>query len=269
MKKTLVALFALAGTFVSDGATTLRYLIEFNTGNGGVTNSVESTSAGATSITQTGYVNWNNETTMDGSSYVHPLTSSNWKIDDTNGIDNGNGEALNASDGFTIMFNGYATSQNWGDFVSFTVGTQSYKLEINNSDGLNVYNATQQNSYDAQLTNIDRLTWYNYGVSVYDGTCTLVAIDSAGTVIDETSFSGLSGNLTNITDIASFEMHSGKGYFTDNIAVYDGAIDTDTMVAITKAQVAGKGTLAVVPEPATASLSLLGLAALMIRRRRA
>lgn len=267
MKKTLIALITIAGSVMANEAT-LRYLIEFNGKDGSIKNAA--VAPGETALTVNGYVNWGGPgSLMDGSASAHSFgRSNNWNIVSSTGLDNGNNGILNATDGFTITFNGYAGANNWGDFISFTVGNQSYKFEITDSTSLNIYNATQQSTPEAQITGISRNTWYNYGLSVMNGVATLVAVDTDGAVVSQTTFSGLSGNLTGIYACSSFEAHNKNDYYLDNVAVYDGAIDVNGLRAITREQVAGNGTLNVVPEPTTATLSLLALCGLAARRRR-
>ncbi len=273
MKKTIIALMALAGSAMSQDAITLRYLLEFNNNDGSATNTAQS--KGETPISTNGYVNWGNPgSLMDGSTNAHPSSkASNWYITSSTGIGNGDKGVLSTDTGFTITFNGYAASEvNWKDFISFTVGNESYKFELNDASALNIYTATTQQSTAAQISNVEKGKWYNYAVSVLGDNYTISVFDITGTLVSSAqTFKGATGNLTGVYDVASFQNHTSDSYFTDNIAIYDGALSTELISQLTKEQVAGKGTpqsFAVVPEPATATLSLLALAGLASRRRR-
>ena len=279
MKKTLIALMALAGSAMSQDAITLRYLLEFNNNDGSATNTAQS--KGETPISQNGYVNWGNPgSLMDGSTNAHPSSKAeNWSITSGTGIGNGDKGVLSTDTGFTITFNGYAASGvNWKDFISFTVGNESYKFELNDGSALNIYTATTQASTAAQISNVEKGKWYNYAVSVLGDNYTFSVFDITGTLVSSSqTFKGATGNLTGVYDVSSFEPHTTsfedktKQYFTDNIAIYDGALSTKLISQLIKEQVAGKGTpqsFAVVPEPTTATLSLLALAGLAARRRR-
>ena len=273
MKKTLIALIALAGSAMSQDAITLRYLLEFNNNDGSATNTAQS--KGETPISTNGYVNWGNPgSLMDGSTNAHPSSkTNNWYITSSTGIGNGDKGVLSTDTGFTITFNGYAASgENWKDFISFTVGNESYKFELNAGSALNIYTATTQDSTAAQISNVEKGQWYNYAVSVLGDNYTISVFDITGTLVSSAqTFKGATGNLTGVYDVASFEAHTSGSYFTDNIAIYDGALSTELISQLTKEQVAGKGTpqsFAVVPEPTTATLSLLALAGLAARRRR-
>lgn len=263
---------ALAGSAMSQEVITLRYLLEFNDNDGKATNTAQS--MGETSISTNGYVNWGNPgSLMDGSTNAHPSSKSqNWYIASSTGIGNGNEGVLSTETGFTITFNGYASGENWKDFISFTVGEESYKFELDAGSSLNIYTATTQSSTAAQVSNVEKGKWYNYAVSVLGDSYTISVFDVTGTLVSSAqTFEGATGNLTGVYDVASFEAHTSSKYYTDNIAIYDGALSTELLSQLTKEQVAGMGTrqsFAVVPEPTTATLSLLALAGLAARRRR-
>ena len=273
MKKyiTLAALLA-AGTACANAEdiVTLRYLLDFNTlpSSGGLSLANGAIAPGDTSATAVGFVNYTTGT-MDGSDYAHPGNSSNWKIESSSGLNDGNNGVLSSTSGFTIVFNGYAGSSNWGDFISFTVGSESYKFEINDGNGLNIYTATTQSTSAATVEGVSRDTWYNYAISVSGTNYALTVVDTSGKVVGTEKFSGVEGNLTLIQDISSFEMHNKSDYKIDNVAVYDGVLSSENLVALTKSQVEGNGTIQVIPEPsAFGMLAGLGALALVASRRR-
>lgn len=273
MKKyiTIAALFAAGTAFANAEDVTLRYLLDFNTlGGSGAVLENKSSAPGETGMTQDGYVNYASGT-MDGSDYAHPGSKSNWKIQSDSGIGNGSGEVLSSASGFTIVFNGYAAeTSNWGDFISFTVGSESYKFEINGGNGLNIYTGTDQSTAAAQISGVNRNTWYNYAISVYGSDYVLTVINTSGNIVGTSRFTGSTGNLTLIQDVSSFEAHPKGGSKIDNVAVYDGVLTSENLAMLTKSQVAGIGTIQVIPEPSAFGL-LAGLGALVAvssRRRR-
>ena len=276
MKKTIVALVALAGVTLAQDSITLRYLIDCNTFTGNqlsFVNAAEEQYKGSTEIVSKGFCNYTSST-MDGSSYATTASNDlNWKIENANGINDGTTTGvLNTTKGFTITFNGYATSdQNWKDFLSFTVGGQQYKLELNAGSDLFIYNKDLGTSSPfASVSNVSKGNWYNYAVSVLGSSYTFSVFNVEGELVSSatTVTNGATGNLTGIYNCSNFDAHTSSLYFLDNIAIYDGAIDENGLKAITREQVAGNGTLNVVPEPTTATLSLLALCGLAARRRR-
>lgn len=279
MKKTLIALIALAGVSFAQDDITLRYLIDCNTYEGGQLSFVNAATEqykGSTEIISEGFCNYTSST-MDGSSYATTASrANNWKIEDADGINDGTADGvLNTDKGFTITFNGYATSgQNWKDFLSFTIGGQQYKFELNGGSDLFIYNKDLgTGSPYASVSNVSKGNWYNYAVSVLGSSYTFSVFNMEGELVSSatTVTNGATGNLTGIYNCSNFDSHNSDKYYIDNIAIYDGVLSEKQISQLTKDQVAGKGTtqsFAVVPEPATATLSLLALCGLAARRRR-
>lgn len=274
MKKTLIALIALAGVSFAQDDITLRYLLDFE-GPGGNANAA--TNGGSTEFTSLQFINYTPEgTAMDGS-YAGKTTRKEWEIVSADGLNDGTKDGvLNTTDGFTIMFNGYANTAAWKSFLSFTVSntvdeittSTPYKFEMKNTASeLGIYTNPDAGCL-ATLNGLERNTWYNYAVSVSGSTYVFAAIDTTGKVVSSYTMTGAVGNLTGVYQISSYDAHTWDGYMIDNVAIYDGAMDFNAMRAITREQVAGNGTLNVVPEPATATLSLLALCGLAARRRR-
>ena len=274
MKKTIIALMAFAGVSFAQDDITLRYLLDFE-GPGGSANAA--LNPGSTAFTAHQFINYSDAgLAMDGS-YAGKTTRKEWSITSSAGLNDGSTSGvLNTTDGFTIMFNGYADSETWKSFLSFTVSSTvgetttstPYKFEMKAEPSeLGIYTNPDAGCL-ATLNNLKRDTWYNYDVSVSGSTYTFAAIDTNGTVVSSYTMTGATGNLTGIYQVSSYDAHTTAGYMIDNVAVYDGAMDFNAMCAITREQVAGNGTLNVVPEPTTATLSLLALCGLAARRRR-
>lgn len=274
MKKTIIALVALVGVSFAQGDITLRYLLDFN-GPGGSENAA--VNGGSTGITTLQFINYTDEgLAMDGS-YAGKTTRKEWSITSSAGLNDGTTDGvLNTTDGFTLMFNGYADSASWKSFLSFTISNTvgetttntPYKFEMKGTASeLGVYTNPDAGCL-ATLDGLKRDTWYNYAVSVSGSTYTFAAIDTTGQLVSSYTMTGATGKLTGIYHISSYDDHKTSGYMIDNVAVYDGAMDFSAMSVITREQVAGNGTPNVVPEPTTATLSLVALAGLAVRRRR-
>ena len=288
MKKTIIMLLSLAGIAAGADDVTLRYsLTQFNDGEPANT----ATDAGTTSVDHSGYVNWRNQADIGGRTkgVAHLHGGARFSIGSASsgfgGINAGGSDVLNTTDGFTLVFNGYAPAeQNWGDFLSFTVGSTQYKFETANSSTTNVFifqkNESESGGSPIGKTNVsgvDRGTWYNYALTVSDKTSsvasyTLSVWDSNGTLIGEKrTFEGATGNLNYLREGSAFDEHWEKDHLLDNFGLYDGVLTDDDLAALVRSEAAGTGMIQsfeVIPEPATATLSLLALAGLAVRRRR-
>ncbi len=252
MKKSLIALFALAG--ISTGATCVTSIDEldqskiasyfnFDTGN--------TKSSGSESTTWYERCLWNEEgyatATNTGGSYCMYSTSL----------------GMSAIDGFTVSF----------DVNSFSSGTilsvlsngasnasaawRTIRLTTDEDGSLNLHWCAQ--SFDTGITS-DMLDWTTLTIVCETNTATVVSL-----YVD-----GVFNNSISIDNPANFKSEgvtkAQMGWFgtssnsatstIDNVLFYKEALSATEVAAL------------IVPEPATASLSLLGLAALMIRRRR-
>ena len=275
MKKyiTLATLLAAGSALANatDGIT-LRYEIsEF--GDGNPTNSAST--PGNTSVVATGgYVNWVEMSDISGTTdKVANLTGNgHFSISGSSGINAGGNNVLSTENGFTLVFNGYATS-NWADFLSFTIGNVQYKFETDNGESVHIYTPSGEgnnvNSV-AYVSNIEKNTWYNYAISVSGTSYTYSAWDSAGNKISSTTFTGAEGALTDVYEGARFSEHWNYGSKIDNFGLYDGVLGDNELKALVKSEASGKGMVqAFIPEPsAFGLLAGLGALALVGTRRR-
>ncbi len=253
MKKTLIALFALAGT--SFGATCIASIEEldqskinsyfnFDTGN--------SASISSTGTTWSEKCIWNEDgyatSTKEGSHNMYTTSL-----------------GLSAVDGFTVSF----------DINSFTSGTilsicsngaanagnnwRAIRLSTDNDGSLNLHWCEQ--SFDSGITS-DMLDWTTLTIVCKTDTANVVSLYVDGV---------FNNSITLTTNPANFKSEgvtkAQMGYFGNSN--YSATSTIDNVLFYKEALSASEVAALVVPEPATASLSLLGLAALMIRRRRA
>lgn len=117
---------------------------------------------------------------------------------------------------------------------------------------------TSQRGDTSDVLNLGDVSKINITLSVLgaNGSQT-VGLYINGVLLDTLTYNGnMNGNTTNI-----------QTWLNTNVTYGDIKLDTDK--ALSESEIPGFAGFAPVPEPATASLSLLGLAALMMRRKRA
>ena len=147
--------------------------------------------------------------------------------------------------------------------------------DTNGYTTMNVFTATDGHNVGAEnsmlsvaaITQDDTSSWYTEALTAKNGNLTLSVLDSTASLIATTTVtSAYTGCLYSVRGYVDFMFveHS----FIVNLAIYDDALTTEQLAALTKYEVA-KGTVSqTIPEPATATLSLLALAGLAMRRRR-
>lgn len=172
-----------------------------------------------------------------------------------------------------IFASNFATAN--GIIITASNTTDGAKFGLlGGATGVSNYNkaTTLTTNLNQDATAFQHLTLINYGGSLYlysdytKGTFGTSGVDH----LTQSSFSGQTGLLLN-------QFHVGFGYNSDsygvvtstpltmkNLTTYKFDAATDTLESVLIATGAAPA-----PEPTTASLSLLGLAALMMRRRRA
>ncbi len=275
MKKTIMALLALGGIASGADNVTLRYsLTSFSSGYPLNT----AANGGTTDVDHHGYVNWSNVEDISGTTkaVANLVGNGHFSIGGTDanygGINAGGSNVLNTTDGFTLVFNGYAVDA-WADFLSFTVGSTQYKFETDAANGVWIYTPTgSEHAVDgvASVSNVSREKWYNFALTASVGGYTLSVWDENGEKLSSSTFTGATGNLNYLYEGSGFEQH-WKGGHLDNIGLYDGVLTDDNLASLVRSEASGNGMIqsfAVIPEPATATLSLLALAGLAARRRR-
>ena len=121
----------------------------------------------------------------------------------------------------------------------------------------------------ASISGVKKNTWYNYALTVVGDSYTLSVWDVSGTKLSSDTFTGATGNLVDVYEGARFSQHWHGGAI-DNFGLYDGVLSDNNLSALVKSEAVGTGMVQsfLVPEPTTATLSLLALAGLAARRRR-
>ncbi len=272
MKKTLIALVALAGVACADEIITLRYsMTGFRTDGEAPSNTAAA--PGATAISKNAnYVNWYNGQDISGVTTTLAKVSGAGKISitDASGIKAAGETVFSTETGFTMVFNAYTTND-WSDICSLTVGDTAYKFETNGGVGhqVKVYTPAEGGGVSevSYVSNVMRETWYNLALTAQGGSYTFSVWDAEGNKVSSNTFTGAAGNLVDVTTISSFNAQSSGGYM-NNFGLYDGVLSDAYLKELVVSEAAGKGMIQSVPEPATATLSLLALAGLASRRRR-
>ncbi len=209
---------------------------------------------------------------------------------------------LNTTNGFTISINicGSDTSSNttWARYLSIsiddsttngagysyltfvgadttngTTGTGLFTAE--NSVNLPIFEETSGSTLDnllnTGLSAIDAGTWYNVVLAVESDVWTLSVYDAEGsalyTMIGYDPDESYVGDLTALYVGGLVSDYDKSGALVDNIAVFDTVLSVDEQIELSVSTLSGNG-IPTVPEPSTATLSLLALAGLCARRRR-
>ena len=240
MKKTLIALLALGGMVMGNTIEPVWSMQDINLGT---TANTAITLGGDVSLNTTdGYtavitLNWTGVSnaplfwlgTDDGSSYTNSTATVGYKgTDYHNSLFNTSGSNSNAENKFT----GEAGALQ--DYISDVV---------------------KQNSKDSSLAD-KTLTFF---LTSQNGTATLYSLDYTNAVVQIAAQTGMATGVVTGLHVGHWGTNASQNTGNMSIALYTGVMDTVAMQNI-----AGK----IIPEPATATLSLLALAGLAARRRR-
>jgi len=273
-------LLSLVGITVGADNITLRHSLT-NSSTSTPSNTAEN--PGGTIISDNKFINYSLMEAISGSDkhVAHLTGDGHFSIGSTDssfgGMMAGGSKTLNTTDGFTLVFNGYApngTTGNWADFLSFTVGSTQYKFETGDTTNIKIYTPSSSGGVSemASMSGVNRETWYNFALTALGSGYTLSVWDASGTKVGSCTFTGATGNLNYLYEGSTFEQHwDGKSLYLANFGVYDGVLTDDNLAALVRSEAAGTGMIQsyeVIPEPATATLSLLALAGLALRRRR-
>ena len=300
MKKTMVALLALSGITMADDIT-LLYGLDFNEkDNLGVIYKNVAENPGSGVVSTVGDKHRNYVEGMDGS-LASDVRGSNYYFQINSAENSQTGLGVNTSDGFTLTFNtklppkitldnGGVDDTHWESFLAFNIGGQNMvfqygdrKADANGYTTINVFTWNGENATGgggniganendgklsvAAITQDDTSSWYTVALTAKNGNLTLSVLDSTASLIATTTVtSQYTGSLNSVSGYANYKFVSHS--YIDNLAIYDDALTTEQLATLTKYEVANGTMLQTIPEPATATLSLLALAGLAMRRRR-
>lgn len=270
MKKTLLLLTIFGVSTLGASGATLKYGLDFN--ESGTVPSNVAINAGTTSITQTtGYVNYNvankpilkdsNEIIVDAG-VSHRINGGSFQISDSKGIN-----GLSIDNGIAISTQlYYGSGSTWRDAFSFTLsgcGDKTYngehRFESNGVPGWVIYN--DSGSAFGNVGSAAVGEWASVGLNI---SALGIEVYING-VLTATKAADLSGAM--ITEIrggsSADGRMSGSNHLMSQFSVYDGTLSANDYKYLST-HIAPQS----IPEPTSASLGLLGLGALLLRRRR-
>ncbi|MBS5507642.1 MAG: PEP-CTERM sorting domain-containing protein [Akkermansia sp.] len=240
-------------------ASTLLYGLDFN--QLGSNQNFINLGSGSTAISRTtGYINWSNAITpLPDGGYSHCPNGGTFNITSTNGID-----GLNFSTGFSVGIHMYYSSSNpdWKDAFSMTIAGTTIRVEMTSANRWVIYNGASIGIADGtELFSANDNEW-NYLGLTFKGNEMQVYHDGE---LVKTVTTNLS-DISKVTSIKGSGDHNtaANGLFIDNLAVYDGVLSGSDFAYLNAHEMP-----LTIPEPATATLGLMGLTALLARRRRA
>ncbi len=282
MKTLLFSIFC-STTLCSANTAKLEFAYDFNTAPGSSDLSAFNSVTGTEDMTHVGGGWVGYDTGYGESGYAHKMVQNGGTFQRT--MD------MSFSEGFTLSANikhaATGSSQNdWNNIFTMQIGTHNLQFQKNatGSNVFSIYGAgvsgdftlTPDTWYTFTLVggmseiNSPTLTFNIYGTSTApDGsyspeTALVKSIDltatdyTADSMITSMTFGNAGGG--NSLDSAS--------YFYDNFSGYSGHLSIEQQMELVSNMQANKITTQFIPEPATATMSLLALAGLCMRRRR-
>ncbi len=243
MKKTLIALMALAGVAVASSPITLESKLVSGENIYGVYSQWE---------------NIKNDTTLiEGTETTYPETLTFYvKVSDLFGAENLSSTGKYQFTSFSFLGQANGNCSNGGDTLTITVGSQSVTGIVQQSSNAYtsvVFDTPNANSLFFTTSDILTLTLQaGFDGGKDNGRVEIMYYDTPRTNQALGAASALSSDGTDLNYFHKYSNNSGNGFQT--------GWKTDAPVV--------SMTVTYIPEPATATLSLLALAGLAARRRR-
>ncbi len=260
----------------------LLYGLDFNdlASNNSLVNTA-TTTPGESALTNTGgWINYSSNTPGSNSGLSHSFNNpagqqgATFRLGSTTsttaiaGLEGDAGLTLNIST--SLLGNA-----DWKAPVSFIYGETTFTLQIGfNSSTIYLRNESAGNNVSSIDTGSLVGTWTSLSVTMSGENMSLTAVDSTGSLIGTAA-----GSVAGLTD-TGLTYVSGGGYgltgfdrrhaniLTDDLSIYNGVLTQEEILLVANASMNGTGAIQTIPEPSTATLSILALAGFMSRRRR-
>ncbi|MCC8149011.1 LamG-like jellyroll fold domain-containing protein [Akkermansia sp.] len=240
-------------------ASTLLYGLDFN--QLGSNQNFINLGSGSTTISKAGnYINWSNAIMpLPDGGYSHCPNGGTFNITSSDGI-----AGLDFSTGFSLGVHLYYSSSNpdWKDALSMTIAGTTIKVEMTASNKWVIYNGASIGIAEGTELFAANDDEWNYLGLTFKGNEMQVYHDGELVKTVTTNLSD-SSKVTSIKG-GGDQPTSANGLFLDNLAVYDGVLNGNDFAYLNTHAIP-----LTIPEPATATLGLLGLTALLMRRKRA
>lgn len=239
-------------------ASSLLYGLDFNQIRSA--QSFTNLGTGGTGISKAGnYINWSGTIMpISDGGYSHCPNGGTFNISSTDGID-----GLDFSTGFSVGIHMYysSASLDWKDAFSMTIAGTTIRVEMRANGNWSIYGGGNIGIPDATdlFAAID--DQWNYLGLTFKGNEMQVYHDGEFVKTVTTNLSGDS-KVTSIKG-GGTNTPGDKGLFIDNLAVYDGVLSGSDFAYLNTHSMPLS-----IPEPATATLGLLGLSSLLMRRKR-
>ncbi len=281
LKRFVVMLGMIAPVLATSETINLKYGLDFSTLN--TNNTLTSTSALAasgTTIVQSGWANYRESnpsgTGMAYSSYGNDNITRGGTY--TLGDKSSNILGLSASDGITLNISSRLIADaDWKGPIAFIYGGTTFALQYMSGNNVAIRNETAGNNVLTLAT--DELTgaWMSYSITMQGDSFTLSVVNSAGDIRTAAgSVAGLDTTSSELTYVTPSGFNTGydrrhENILTEDLTIYDGLLSQSDILAVAASSFAGSAHIQsfdAIPEPSTATLGLLALSGLVMRRRR-
>ena len=192
-------------------------------------------------------------------------------------ISNSAGLGVDTDTGFSLTLNYRDKGDDWSNIATFAIGSSTFYFQtggdtrtvhIFGADGATALSAGASVSAPSDYGNSQ---WYTLVLTAIDDnfTFSMYSTGDTPTLLSSTTFTAAAGNLTMFRQGSDVSNRTSDSIRVDNFGVYDGVLTDSMAIELVKYEKTNS-TLktSIVPEPTTATLSLLALAGLAARRRR-